>query len=37
MRAGHRRLHSLLCDDQRKEVVLTLADSFCGTLEVTGR
>ena len=28
---------SLLCADQRKEVVRTLSDSFCGTLEVTGR
>ena len=28
---------SLLWPDQRKEVVRTLTDSFCGTLEVTGR
>ena len=28
---------SLLWPDQRKEVVLTLSDSSCGTLEVTGR
>jgi hypothetical protein len=27
----------LLCADQRKEVVLILSDSSCGTLEVTGR
>ena len=32
-----RHLRSLLCPDQRKEVVRTLVDSFCGTLEVTGR
>jgi hypothetical protein len=30
-------LRSLLSSDQRKEVVLTLADSLYGTLEVTGR
>ena len=36
-RAARRHLRSLLWRDQRKEVVLTLADSSCGTLEVTGR
>ncbi len=30
-------LRSLLWPDQRKEVVQTLSDSSCGTLEVTGR
>jgi hypothetical protein len=31
-----RHLRSLLWFHQRKEVVQTLSDSFCGTLEVTG-
>jgi uncharacterized protein YkwD len=34
---GGRRRRSLLWPDQRKEVVRTLSDSSCGTLEVTGR
>ncbi len=36
-KTGQRRSRPLRCVDQRKEVVLTLADSSYGTLEVTGR